>query len=311
MVVWLAGLAFGPGFVGAQDRGNPFEITSRLPQIPGPADTVNARQLGPFDIRRPADGRSSPPPPAPAFRAQNEPGPGARPGSVNASGPLVIQSADPNKDQGAILAIQLLLLVGLAAIWVLFGDLLRQAFRGVFNEAMMNQVYTRRSGGEMTALWICYLFAFLTGGLFLLLVTRRYGLRLPMGIWPSWFSFTLLVAGAVGLKQWVIWAMGRLFSLRKEVGRYAFVLMVFSILGGILLVPINLGLSYAPAGARVSVLYGGLGLLLLCYFLHLLRGLLIAGPYVATRPVHILLYICAIEIAPVLLLYRYLSNALV
>ncbi len=86
--------------------------------------------------------------------------------------------------------------------------------------------------------------------------------------------------------------------------------MVFSILAGLILVPVNLLASYAPEAYRGFFLYAGLGSLTLLYGLHLLRGLFIANRYLGSRPVHILLYICTIEIAPLLLIYRYLRNTL-
>lgn len=302
-------LGCGQG-VYAQDRSNPFEITSRLPKEAGTVGgAVERAKYTPFDIRRGAEVEAGLQRIAP-FPSGT--GPAAAPSDrKRQSGPLVIQSTDPNKGKGSLLAVQLILLVALASLWVLFGDLLRQCFRGTVNDSLMNQIYTRRSGGEETALWICYLFFFFSAGFFLYLYAVSNDLSLNLGIWGSWLTYSLIVAAAVGLKQSTIWAFGRLFPVRKEISRYAFVLMVFSILAGVLLVPVNLGVSYAPEEWRTSFLYGGVGLVFLIYFFHLARGVLIAAPLIATRPVHIVLYICAIEIAPLLLIYRYLSNTLI
>ena len=209
-----------------------------------------------------------------------------------------------------MLAIHLILLVALASVWLLFGQLLAQVFRGTLNENLMNQIYTRRSGGEETALRICYLFFFLTAGFHLHLLTGYHGLGLGLNTWVSWLTYALIVAALAGVKQLLVATLGWLFPIRQDASKYAFVLMVFSILIGILLVPVNLGVSYAPAGARGVFLYGGLLTVALLYGLHLARGLLVAGSLVTTRPLHLVLYICAVEIAPLLLFYRYLSNTL-
>ena len=209
-----------------------------------------------------------------------------------------------------MLAIQLILLITLASSWVLFGGLLRQCFQGMFNDSLMNQIYTRRSGGEVSALWLCYLFFFLVAGFFLYLTTQYFGVSINPNVWVSWLTYSLVVASATGVKQLVVYIVGRLFPIRKEASRYAFVLMVFAILCGTLLVPVNLGLSYAPPGARSLFLYGGAALLALVYLLHLARGLFIVGSLAAGRPLHLLLYICAVEIAPLLIIYRYLSSSL-
>ncbi|MBC6996336.1 DUF4271 domain-containing protein [Neolewinella lacunae] len=294
-------LALSLGDAAAQAAPNPFEIRARLPQTDLPAnDSVRpATAYGPFDIRPAGSGLAPTTSRAPAT---------ARPAGF---GPVVIQSTDPNQGKGSILIIQLLLLVTLASLWVLFGNLLRQCFRGTINDSLMNQIYTRRSGGELTALWLCYLFFFFAAGFFVYLFALRHNVSLNLGPWGSWLTYTLAVAGAVGLKHWVLWAYARVFPVRKEVSRYAFVLMVFSILAGLFLTPTSLAASYAPPEWRDVFLYGGLLVLVVIYGFHLLRGLAIASRLAFARPVHILLYLCAIEIAPVLLLYRYFSDALV
>lgn len=295
--------ALNPGT--AQDRSNPFEIVNRLPP-PAATDSTTtevATNYSPFDIRRAGTSAAGPLNPAPAA----SPLAGE---DTQQRGPLVIQSADPNRGKGSVLAIQLILLITLASSWVLFGGLLRQCFQGMFNDSLMNQIYTRRSGGEVSALWLCYLFFFLVAGFYLYLTTRYFGVSINPSVWLSWLTYSLIVAGATGLKQLVVYIVGRLFPIRKEAGRYAFVLMVFAILCGVLLVPVNLGLSYAPPGARSLFLYGGAALLALVYLLHLARGLFITGSLATGRPLHLLLYICAVEIAPLLIIYRYLSSSL-
>ena len=289
----------------AQDRSNPFEIVSRLPPpaITDSTTTETTTNYSPFDIRQPGTSAAVPLTTAPAASPTADL-------DTQQRGPLVIQSADPNRGKGSVLAIQLTLLITLASIWVLFGGLLRQCFQGMFNDSLMNQIYPRRSGGEVSALWLCYLFFFLAAGFYLYLTTRYFGISINPNVWMSWLTYSLIVASAMGLKQLVVHIIGRLFPVRKEASRYAFVLMVFAILCGVLLVPVNLGLSYAPPGARALFLYGGAALLAVVYLLHLARGLFIIGSLAAGRPLHILLYICAVEIAPLLIIYRYLSSSL-
>lgn len=226
-------------------------------------------------------------------------------------GPLVIQSTDPNEGKGSILTIHIILLLALAGLWLTFGDLLRQCLRSTLNDGLMNELYTRRSGGELGALWACYFFFFLTGGFYIYLLTTYFNVSTGMGIWGSWLSYSLVVAAALGLKNLVLVLYARLFPVQREVSRYVFAIMVFSILAGLFIAPINLLVSYAPEGWRDSFIYGGLAIFCVIYFLHLFRGVFIANRLLASRPVHILLYLCAIEIAPLLLIYRYLSDTLV
>ena len=266
-----------------QGQQNPFELTDRLPadeRAAVAADTGAAIA------------------PVPPVRLQMA--------TEKAAAPAVTGG---NSSSG-IIFIHLLLLLGLASLWVLFRNLLLQCLAATFNDSVMTQLYRRRSGGQVSALWMCYLFFLLSAGFFLLLAGAFSGLDLGLGLWGGWLTCTLIVASAIGIKFFVLGLLGRIYPLRKELSQYAFALMVFSILTGLLLVPVNLLISYAPEPLRPYFLYGGAGLLVVVYLLHLLRGLFIANQYVGRRPLHFLLYLCTIEIAPVLLVYRYLSSTL-
>jgi hypothetical protein len=162
----------------------------------------------------------------------------------------------------------------------------------------------------LAALWVGYLFFNFALGFYFYLFAVRHDISLNYNIWISWGLYTLLVAGMMGLKQWLLWVYARLFPVRKEVSYYAFMVMVFCILTGLFLVPVNLLVSYVTDAWKMPILYGAVAVLVVVYCFHLLRGVVVAKEYVFQRPVHILLYICAIEIAPLLLIYRYLSDTL-
>ncbi len=298
----------------AQGERNPFELTARLPvqsSVEG-ADSLQQAKVSdnPFDLR-PAGAIASTvnaPASAPANLgssiAKNEPQKDQR------NGPLVIQTADPDKGKGTLLAVHVILLITLAGLWLLFGDLLQQCLRATMNDGIMTQLYTRRSGGELGALWACYIYFFLAAGFYIYLLTTNFDIGLSYGIWGSWLTYALAVAAALGMKNMILVLFSFLFPVRKEVSRYVFALMIFAILGGIFIAPINLLISYAPVEWRTTFLYGGVVALVTIYALHLMRGMFIAGRLFFSRPVHFLLYICAVELAPLLLIYYYVSGLL-
>lgn len=220
---------------------------------------------------------------------------------------MIIQPTDPNEGKGSLLAIHIILLLSLAGLWLTFSDFLRECLRGMFNDGLMNQLYNRRASSALGALWICYVFFFLATGYFLYLFSTYYDISLGQGIWGGWLTYSLAVAAAVGLKNVVLVLLANIFPVQREVSRYVFMVMVFCILIGLLFAPINLLVSYAPQNYRKVFILLGVGVAVIIYLLHLLRGVFIANRLLATRPVHILLYICAIEIAPLLLIYRYLG----
>jgi len=286
----------------AQGERNPFELTARMQvqdSVIGP-DSLAETWVSdnPFDLR-PAGA-------APSTSLV----PAAAPQNDRRNGPLVIQTADPDKGKGALLAIHVILLLTLAGLWLLFGGLLRQCLRATVNDGIMTQLYTRRSGGELGALWACYIYFFLAAGFYIYLLSTNFDIGLHYGIWASWLTYALAVAAALGIKNMILVLFSFLFPVRKEVSRYVFALMVFAILGGVFIAPVNLLISYAPEEWRNTFLYVGLIVLIGIYVLHLMRGMFIANRLFFSRPVHFLLYICAIELAPLLLVYYYVSGLL-
>jgi hypothetical protein len=290
----------------AQGERNPFELTARLPvqSLDKEQDSLSETRVSdnPFDLRPSGLASSAPPTPAAA--------PGQSTQNDRRNGPLVIQTADPDKGKGTLLAIHVILLLTLAGLWLLFGDLLRQCLRATVNDGIMNQLYTRRSGGELGALWACYAYFFLAAGFYFYLLATYFDIGLSYGIWGSWLTYALVVAAVLGLKNVVLVLFSFLFPVRKEVSRYVFALMIFAILGGVFIAPVNLLISYAPTEWRTTFLYGGVVVLVSIYGLHLIRGMFIANRLFFSRPVHFLLYICAIELAPLLLIYYYVSGLL-
>jgi hypothetical protein len=290
----------------AQGRHNPFELTARLPVQSSVEEADSLPQMrvsdNPFDLRPAglAPSTSSAPAAAPKNRRLGD----------QPNGPLVIQTADPNKGKGALLAIHVTLLIILAGLWLLFGGLLRQCLRATMNDGIMNQLYTRRSGGELGALWACYVYFFLAAGFFIYLLTANIDIGLNYGIWRSWLTYALAMAAVLGLKNMILVLFSFLFPVRKEVSRYVFALMIFAILGGVFIAPINLLVSYAPEEWKTTFLYGGVIGQMTIYGLHLIRGMFIANRLFFSRPVHFLLYICAVELAPLLLIYYYVSGLL-
>jgi len=280
----------------AQAKGNPFELTERLPKTALTAQSPQEATGNPFDL---------------VLTQPNNTGSSlSSKARTNQQGPLVIQSIDPNKGKGTILGIQIGLLLTLAGLWLLFGNLLRQCFRGTINEALMNQLYSRRSGGELGALWACYLFSFLSIGFFLHLLTTHFNVGIGLSVIASWLTYALVIAAILGLKQFVLGIYARLFPVRKDIGRYIFTVMVFTIITGVIIAPINLLVTYAPESWRSLFFKVGLLSLTLLYVVHLLRGLLNSTRLALSRPVHFLLYICAIEIIPMLMLYRFVSDTI-
>jgi hypothetical protein len=103
------------------------------------------------------------------------------------------------------------------------------------------------------------------------------------------------------LVNWV----GYLFSTPTEARRYNFLIIIFNCVLGLFLVPFNLFIAFSAKGDyQLLLVFWLLGLVAIFYFYRSLRSASIGSKFLSSNPFHFLLYLCAIEIAPVLMLVK-------
>jgi len=99
-------------------------------------------------------------------------------------------------------------------------------------------------------------------------------------------------------------AAGAIFPVEKEAASYSFTMIAFGILLSLFLVAVNVFVAYGPAHLIQTTIYMAFGVIGLVYAFRSLRGLIIANNFLAANKFHFFLYLCAVEIAPVLVLVK-------
>jgi len=282
----------------AQSNANPFELLPRMDPEEARAnraaqaqkDTAVVVSDNPFDLIR-----------------------GTAP---TGSGPRTITPRPANRPAGKqgnqrFLFITVLIdLVLLAFLITTMRPLVNKSIKAFMSDNWMNLLYRDREGRGLFPFLILYLLFFINLGLFLFLLARNYRLL------PALSNLQLLGYTTVGsllvftLKHLLVGIVGYIFPVEKECRRYNFMIIIFSIVLGLLLVPFNLLLAYAPESFRVAVVYFAAGALGLAYLFRYLRGLLLANKFVLFHKFHFLLYICTVEIAPVVLVLKLIFSQL-
>ena len=282
-------------------RGNPFEIVDRLPEEPQTSETTLAvvqRPQGsanPFDLHRDASGALVALP------------------SEGQEDLLLVRNGERRAvldARGRLLGIHLLMLLSLGVLWTLFRPALTSCYRALFNDSMLSQLHRKRAGGLQGQLLLCYSFSIASIGFFLYLLTQHYDILPGDRPWGHWGLMSVGVASLLGLKHLSLAFYGWLWEIPKEASKYSFAVMVNALLLGMALVPANLLISYAPDYATNAVVTLSLALVSLILVLRSLRGLAIANSFLSRHTLLFLLYICAIEIAPVALFIKFVSEHL-
>lgn len=286
-------------YLGSQSAVNPFEIRERLPEVEMSVTDTTATEKEP-DPANPFDLRSN------ASVSVEE-----QPADNGDQRPLLVRrdnEPDVLDARGRTLGIHVLLLFITALLWIFFRPVLAKCYQALFNEGLLSQLYRQRDNGQLGVFVISYLLFFFSGGFFCYLLGQAFDL-LPSDLpWQYWVYYTLILTALIVAKHLLLSFISWLFPVERDLGMYNFAIMIFGIMIGMLLIPLNLLISYAPADYTRAVAWFGLAVIGGIYLLRSFRGLLLANNYLTTSLLHFILYICTVEIAPILILYRYFGT---
>jgi hypothetical protein len=200
----------------------------------------------------------------------------------------------------------LLILIQMARVRYYYGKLINPVILSVFNYQSAGNLYRNRNSFYQRASIALNMIFFMTGSLFLYQFCVLFELELFN--YPPFVNYLILFAFIV---LWFIskWIITRLTGLISETGNlfneYFFNVSLYFNSAGLLLIPITLLGSYAPYPFNNIFIYIGLGLLLLLYVLRSFRLFVIFY----SKRVYFsygILYLCALEILPFLVLVKVL-----
>ncbi len=201
------------------------------------------------------------------------------------------------------------MLLLLTLTFIIFRTAFLKVWRAFLNDNILTQIH-REQGAVAHLPYLLMNLLFCTNlALFILLSLRHSDIRLDFatnqGAFFAVLGGTLLVFCA---KHLLLKVVAAVFPLRKELKLYAFTITVFCAILGLFLIPLNLFLAYAPDEVSRFAFWLTVAVFGLTYLFRSLRGFIIGGRYVGSHLFHFLLYICSVEIAPAILLVKYLSS---
>ena len=300
----LLGLAVG----GAQGP-SPFDLIPRLDPSDqraalGLPDTSNAARapVNPLDIVR--DGR------------------GGAGGDRGVSGPAVRRPSTlgevrrdrvPGVGRGAsrttfdaVLTFGLLVL--LSVTFLLQGGVLRRMLAAAFNPNRLARLLREQ---QRSGFLVWAFLGALTVAAYAYASLRYLHPEWLSGRWMALDAFMLTVIALTLLKLGALELLKVAFPLDKPLGRYQMLILVFLAGAGLLAFPLLVLVNFAPAGLAEVLAHAALPLLGVALALRSLSAAATAGPLLAKYPLHFLLYLCALEIGPLLILYRVVASGLV
>ena len=182
----------------------------------------------------------------------------------------------------------------------------RNAYQALLSDNALRQIHREQVGwGNFGQLALYGLF-WLNMGIFAFLMFYRFGGQSPYG---QFATFMLCVGGvslAFSIKHAILYVIASVFPIAKEVKLYNYIIVTGGIFLSLVLLPLNIFIAYSPDSVKEIFMYSAFGMIALVYLVRSLRSLSVASPFLMTDQFHFLLYICAVEIAPIMILVKLL-----
>lgn len=144
-----------------------------------------------------------------------------------------------------------------------------------------------------------------------LLLVRQFGLNVT-ALNDGQLFVIILVATSIlhMLKYLLMRGSAFIFPIVPEMNLYNFNFFLNHQLLGILLIPLNMIIAYAPADTPAVVSIIALSVACISFIMLTIKGLGIGRSYFRLYKFHFIIYICTLEIAPILVLYKVFTRIL-
>jgi len=291
-----------PNILSAQSSENPFELLHRKGIKPSALPVDSAVLNNPFDLLA-----------RPSATALLLPAEAAKPIKKRREWKMPKLDFKFNLSPTAVLqrlnfGVTTFILLTLAFFMTLLSGTIGKVFQGFANENAFNQLFREREGRGFGVYAILYMAFLINLGIFLFYLLRHLQVNFGFGYV---LQLGICVGGVVlgfGFKHLVLWMIGMIFPISREISRYNFIMLIFGASLGFLLGPVNILLAYGPEHLYEFLLWGTISIVGLVYAFRSVRSLWLAGRIFASHQFHFLLYICTVEIAPVLTVVKLILN---
>lgn len=200
----------------------------------------------------------------------------------------------------------LTMMIILALLFTLYRSLIGKIYRAFINENILKLLQREQSLFISIPYLFLYVLFFLSAGIFIFQTAYHFGYV------PYQFSVLNYCILGVGiffiLKHFILKILEWIFPIDKEVKQYSFTIIIFSIILGMILIPFNVFIAFAPDTMTSAGIISALIGIVAVYLFRALRGIFIGSKFLAFHKFHFFMYICIVEIVPSVILVKLLLN---
>lgn len=177
--------------------------------------------------------------------------------------------------------------------------------KSLVNENMLKLFHREENIKPSASLYLLYLIFSINLSVFIYLISLRNN-------GPSGIITYLIILGVVILiyvfRHAGLSLLGKIFPVSKNTDLYSFTIMIFNHFIGLFLIPVNFLLAFGPEYFLPSIQLFALITIGIIIILRIIRGFFIVSEYLGDRIFQIIIYLCAFEIAPVVILVKTVMN---
>jgi len=202
-------------------------------------------------------------------------------------------------------------LVGIVLLFAIIKQLFPKYFQSMFSlmfQASFRQKQTREQMMQdlFPSLLMNILFV-LVGGLFIALIAQIYQ-WLNISFWLLTLYCITLLSLIYIFKYIVIKFMGWVFNAREQASTYGFIVFLINKVMALALLPLLLLLAFSNGSIQqVTLTIAAFAVIFLLIFRYIV-SLTIIRNTLSIHPLHFFIYLCAVELMPMLVLYKVLFS---
>jgi Domain of unknown function (DUF4271) len=185
---------------------------------------------------------------------------------------------------------------------------IRTAYQAVTSDNALRQIYKEPMGWGSLGYISLYVMFWINVGIFIFLLMAFYQVKPPFGQFGTFMACVASVSALILLKHAVLYLVAKIFPIEKEVRTYNFIILTVGIVLGLILMPINIFVAYSPPSMSAAFVYLGIAVIVVSYLVRSLRSLPVAASFLIDNRFHFLLYLCTVEIAPLLIISKLVMN---
>ncbi|HFC00487.1 MAG TPA: DUF4271 domain-containing protein [Phaeodactylibacter sp.] len=202
----------------------------------------------------------------------------------------------------------LCMLVFIALASSVYRSQLTKAYRAFANENVMRMLHREKGTVAYFPYYVLYALFIFNAGIYIYLLLRHYNQVAYIENLPL---LGYLLGGITVLllsKHMVVSFLGMVFPIQKETSLYNMTITIFGVVLSLVLFVFNILIAYAPTALTSIFIYFSFFILGSIYLFCSIRGLSIGSRFLNRNKFHFFIYLCSLEIAPVLILWKIISQ---